>query len=160
AQPSGALPPPASSDPGSWQLAAQPERSVPAYAPGPQQRPPRTESGRLAGQFAASDLIDPEALPSWVRGESVQQQQAFSSTLGWTSKQQAMPRGGDGAGGALRMGAAPPGSPGSNMLDSNALQHPGPGGYYSGMLTEESAAASWSRGGAGGQSDMLDRGRS
>ncbi|HEX9057658.1 MAG TPA: hypothetical protein VF818_09010 [Ktedonobacterales bacterium] len=45
---------------------------------------------RGASAFSASDLIDPEMLPKWVANEQQPaQQQVFSSTSGWTSKQPA-----------------------------------------------------------------------
>lgn len=44
-----------------------------------------------AGQFSASDLIDPSALPSWVSsGQQAEVSPSFSSTTGWTSRQSAV----------------------------------------------------------------------
>ena len=44
-----------------------------------------------SGHFAASDLIDPSALPSWVSGQEAAAPPSFSSTSGWTSRQPAVP---------------------------------------------------------------------
>lgn len=49
---------------------------------------PPTQQG--AARFSASDLIDPQALPGWARGQAGGEDhagQSFSSTAGWTSQQ-------------------------------------------------------------------------
>lgn len=45
---------------------------------------PSAHAASAAGGFAASDLIDPSALPEWVTGRAPAQQ-VFSSTHGWSS---------------------------------------------------------------------------
>lgn len=80
------------------------ERVAPRYVPtadtwnaslgsgGSGQLPTDHAAGAEAGgQFAASDLIDPTALPGWVRGAEAPAAPTFSSTSGWTSRQPAAP---------------------------------------------------------------------
>ncbi|PWT76989.1 MAG: hypothetical protein C5B60_03415 [Chloroflexi bacterium] len=48
-------------------------------------------NGGAAGTFSASDLIDPSALPDWVRGSEAGPAASFSSTAGWTNRQPVPP---------------------------------------------------------------------
>jgi hypothetical protein len=48
-------------------------------------------NGSAAGTFSASDLIDPSALPDWVRGSEAGPAASFSSTAGWTNRQPVPP---------------------------------------------------------------------
>jgi hypothetical protein len=48
-------------------------------------------NGGAAGTFSASDLIDPSALPDWVRGSEAGPAASFSSTAGWTTNRQPVP---------------------------------------------------------------------
>lgn len=57
-----------------------------APEPMPSWGSPAADSAPAA--FAASDLIDPQALPGWVQQEQAQQE--FSSVTGWTNKQPAI----------------------------------------------------------------------
>ncbi|MGH2516846.1 MAG: hypothetical protein ACRDHP_14425 [Ktedonobacterales bacterium] len=69
--------------------AALPDGTVPAHRIAPMYRPAgETSDGPPAG-FAASDLIDPSALPSWVASQEPAPEQSFSSASGWTVKQPA-----------------------------------------------------------------------
>ncbi|HZC77290.1 MAG TPA: hypothetical protein VE258_06045, partial [Ktedonobacterales bacterium] len=87
-------------------------------------------SERAAGSFAASDLIDPAVLPSWVHGQEPPPQPSFSSTSGWTSRQRAV-----------------------SLPETGATRAPGAGEGYgngtagSGMLMDESNLPVWMRGG-------------
>jgi hypothetical protein len=48
-------------------------------------------NGSAAGTFSASDLIDPSALPDWVRESEAGPAASFSSTAGWTNRQPVPP---------------------------------------------------------------------
>lgn len=70
-------------------------RAIPAYVPPASAGAPEARTGM---SFSASDLIDPDLLPQWVRGENgagagngPAQQATFSSSAGWTSKAPAVP---------------------------------------------------------------------
>jgi hypothetical protein len=89
---------------------AQEERAAPRYVPGsgfgaaPESQPADENTGEEpVARFSASDLIDPDSLPSWAQGASggTQAQPTFSSTSGWTSQ---MPE----AGTSSHAGAAGP----------------------------------------------------
>jgi hypothetical protein len=60
-----------------------------------------------AGSFAASDLIEPGAVPAWVRQGAPPAQQEFSSTKGWTDHHPAQAPGNAAAGGQQGMGMNP-----------------------------------------------------
>lgn len=73
-----------------------------------------------SGHFSASDLIDPSALPSWVKGEAAPPPPSFSSTSGWTSRQPAAPISAGGQSSTLEPRGpevAPPSTWGSAELD-------------------------------------------
>ncbi len=136
---------------GSWQLDAQ-ERAMPtpaAPAAGWQREPGGGAGG--SAQFAASDLVDPEALPSWVRGEGTQQA-AFSSTLGWTSKQPAVQPGSDVLSAPFRDRRMPPTS---GLLDPSVEQERRDARLHSSSLGGGPNASAWSAGTWGGQSAPL-----
>jgi hypothetical protein len=97
-------------------------------------------SEHAAGSFAASDLIDPAVLPSWVHGQEPPPQPSFSSTSGWTSRQRAVSLPETGATRAPGAGES-----------SGALRYGGEGygngTAGSGMLMDESNLPVWMRGG-------------
>lgn len=66
-----------------------------ASAPG---KAAQEAEGGAVASFSASDLIDPQVLPSWVRQEQAAAEPVFSSSQGWTSKQVSLPIGQGGAG--------------------------------------------------------------
>ncbi len=70
-------------------------RAIPAYVPPAASGAPEARAGM---SFSASDLIDPDLLPQWVRGDNgagagngPAPQATFSSSAGWTSKAPAVP---------------------------------------------------------------------
>lgn len=99
---SGAIPPAPQMSPMSPApmpgMAAMPTpdgRAIPSYAPPASAGTPDTRAGM---SFSASDLIDPDLLPQWVRGgndngagNGPTQQPTFSSAAGWTNKGPAVP---------------------------------------------------------------------
>jgi hypothetical protein len=76
-----------------------PQQNPPAQQP----MPPRGDTPQ--GRFAASDLIDPNALPGWVRGG--EGAPAFSSASGWANPQQPAPAGGEANGRAMPAAGRP-----------------------------------------------------
>jgi hypothetical protein len=97
-------------------------------------------SEHAAGSFAASDLIDPAMLPSWVHGQDPPPQPSFSSTSGWTSRQHAVSLPGTGA-------TRAPGAGESSSSLRYGGEGYGNGAAGSGMLMDESNLPVWMRGG-------------
>ncbi|MGO8949024.1 MAG: hypothetical protein ACLQUY_15530 [Ktedonobacterales bacterium] len=62
--------------------------------------------GGAPATFSASDLIDPSALPEWVRGSDAGPVASFSSTSGWTSRQPVPPANQPTANGSFSSGNA------------------------------------------------------
>jgi hypothetical protein len=69
--------------------AGLPSGTVPEHRVAPLYQPTGEASDGSQAHFAASDLIDPSALPSWVAAQEPPPVQSFSSTTGWTVKQPA-----------------------------------------------------------------------
>jgi len=67
------------------------DRRVPIYIPAAAAAEQAPSHGSTGATFAASDLIDADSLPQWVRGQSGDGGVSFSSTEGWTSKGPSMP---------------------------------------------------------------------
>jgi hypothetical protein len=84
---------PGMAPPSGTQSAAQPKFSASSsahIAPNLQEAS-LLANGSAAGTFSASDLIDPSALPDWVRGSEAGPAASFSSTAGWTNRQPVPP---------------------------------------------------------------------
>lgn len=101
AMPSGAMPPappmpPAAIPSAAMQMPSPDARAIPPYIPPASSGAPDARSGM---SFSASDLIDPDVLPQWVRGENgnaaagniPSQEATFSSTAGWTNNRPSPP---------------------------------------------------------------------
>lgn len=95
ATPSNAMPSAALS--GMASMPSPDARAISAYVP---PAPSGTPEARPGMSFSASDLIDPDLLPQWVRGDNgagagvgngPPPQATFSSASGWTSKAPAVP---------------------------------------------------------------------
>ncbi|MGZ3636526.1 MAG: hypothetical protein ACXVCX_01665 [Ktedonobacterales bacterium] len=94
--PAGAQPPASPMSPMS-PMPASDARAIPSYVPSASAGTPDARPGGMS--FSASDLIDPDMLPQWARGENGSaaagnnppQQATFSSTAGWTSNGSSVP---------------------------------------------------------------------
>jgi hypothetical protein len=62
------------------------DRHAPMYVPPSAPSEQALSHGATGATFAASDLIDADSLPQWVRGQDADGGASFSSTEGWTSK--------------------------------------------------------------------------
>lgn len=113
-------------------------------------------------QFAASDLIDPGALPSWAQGASAAPEPSFSSTSGWTNRQPAASvsssdvrqqwgtqdappavRGAASEWGASGRLPSPPANQRSFRDDERAGRVTGQGGFQDAGMADEYASSPW-----------------
>jgi len=67
------------------------ERRAPMYIPSSASSERAPGPAATGATFAASDLIDADSLPQWVRGQNGDGDVSFSSTEGWTSKGSSAP---------------------------------------------------------------------